>query len=213
MPGNPKKRARREAARKAAEDAERNRPADLSLKVSPRQAEFIKTHATEVLFGGAAGGGKSYGQLIDALLYALRYPGSKQLIFRRTYPDLEKSLIRVSLGLYPQSIYSYNASTHTGRFKNGSLIDFGYSASENDVYQYQSAEYDVIRFDELTHFTEFQYVYMLSRLRGISPAFSRISPPTVTESLSIESSSRSNSASISSISMSPFTKNSSLPIL
>lgn len=166
MAGNPKKRARREAARRAAEEEERNRPADLSIKVSPRQAEFIKATATEVLFGGAAGGGKSHGQLIDALLYALRYPGSKQLIFRRTYPDLDKSLIRVSLGFYPQSIYSYNASTHTGRFKNGSLIDFGYSASENDVYQYQSAEYDVIRFDELTHFTEFQYVYMLSRLRG-----------------------------------------------
>ena len=166
MAGQPITRARREAARRAAEEAERNRPADLSLKVSPRQAEFIKATATEVLFGGAAGGGKSYGQLIDALLYALRYPGSKQLIFRRTYPDLEKSLIRVSLGLYPQEIYTYNAATHTGKFKNGSLIDFGYSASEKDVYQYQSAEYDVIRFDELTHFTEFQYVYMLSRLRG-----------------------------------------------
>lgn len=166
MPGNPKKRARREAVRKVAEEAERNRPADLSIKVSPRQAAFIASTVTETLFGGAAGGGKSHGQLIDALLYALQYPKSKQLIFRRTFPDLEKSLIRVSQDLFPQAIYSYNASTHTGRFKNGSIMDFGYSASESDVFQYQSAEYDVIRFDELTHFTEFQYVYMLSRLRG-----------------------------------------------
>lgn len=121
-----------------------------------------------MLFGGAAGGGKSHGQLIDALLYALKYPGSKQLILRRTFPDLEKSLIRAALGLYPRELFTYNAGNHVGRFMNGSLIDFGYCASENDVYQYQSAEYDTIRFDELTHFTEFQYIYLLSRLRGVN---------------------------------------------
>ena len=138
----------------------------LALRVTPRQRAFIDASEREVLFGGAAGGGKSFGQLIDALLYALRYPRSKQLILRRTYPELEKSLIRVAESLFPRSVYVYNGSSHTGRFKNGSLIDFGYSATESDVFRYQSAEYDVIRFDELTHFTEFQYVYMLSRLRG-----------------------------------------------
>ncbi len=126
----------------------------------------MRADATEVLFGGAAGGGKSFGQLVDALSYAIRYPRSKQLVLRRTYAELEKSLIRVSLSLYPKEIYTYNASTHTGKFKNGSLIDFGYCATENDVFQYQSAEYDVVRFDELTHFTEFQYLYLISRIRG-----------------------------------------------
>ena len=140
----------------------------LSLQVTPRQRAFIDAPEREVLFGGAAGGGKSFGQLIDAFLYALRYPRSKQLILRRTYPELEKSLIRVAQTLFPRSVYTYNGSSHVGRFKNGSLIDFGYSATESDVFQYQSAEYDVIRFDELTHFTEFQYVYMLSRLRGVN---------------------------------------------
>ena len=134
--------------------------------VTEKQLAFMRANATEVLFGGAAGGGKSYGQLVDALRYALRYPGSKQLVLRRTYAELDKSLIRVSLGLYPREIYTYNATGHVGRFKNGSLLDFGYCAVENDVFQYQSAEYDVIRFDELTHFTEFQYLYLLSRLRG-----------------------------------------------
>jgi hypothetical protein len=114
-----------------------------------------------VLFGGAAGGGKSYGQIVDALLFALKYPGSKQLILRRTFSELDKSLIRTSLSLYPREIYTFNSSSHTGRFKNGSCIDFGYCATENDVYQYQSAEYDCIRFDELTHFTEMQYVYLI----------------------------------------------------
>ncbi len=139
---------------------------ELELRVTERQGAFMTAEADEVLFGGAAGGGKSFGQLVDALVYALRYPGSKQLILRRTFAELEKSLIRVSLGLYPKALYNYNATMHIGRFKNGSLIDFGYSANEGDVFQYQSAEYDVIRFDELTHFTEFQYLYMLSRLRG-----------------------------------------------
>lgn len=134
--------------------------------VTEKQLAFIRADATEVLFGGAAGGGKSYGQLVDAMRFALRYPGSKQLVLRRTYAELEKSLIRVSLGLFPKEIYSYNATGHVGKFKNGSLLDFGYCAGENDVFQYQSAEYDVIRFDELTHFTEFQYLYLLSRLRG-----------------------------------------------
>lgn len=138
----------------------------LKISVTPKQLAFMRANATEVLFGGAAGGGKSYGQLVDALCYAIRYPTSKQLILRRTYAELEKSLIRVSLGLYPKDIYSYNASHHVGRFTNGSLIDFGYCATENDVFQYQSAEYDIIRFDELTHFTEFQYIYLISRLRG-----------------------------------------------
>ncbi len=138
----------------------------LNLSVTRKQKAFIDAKESEVLFGGAAGGGKSYGQMVDALLFALRYPGSKQLILRRTFAELDKSLIRVSLSLFPRSIYTFNSSSHTGKFKNGSCVDFGYCATENDVYQYQSAEYDVIRFDELTHFTEAQYIYLISRVRG-----------------------------------------------
>lgn len=128
----------------------------------------MEATATEVLFGGAAGGGKSHGQLLDAFIYAMKYAGSKQLILRRTYADLDKSLIRSAQALYPRQYFTYNGSSHTGRFVNGSVIDFGYCATESDVFQYQSAEYDVIRFDELTHFTEFQYVYLISRLRGVN---------------------------------------------
>ena len=138
----------------------------LDLRVTKKQKLFLDAKEGEVLFGGAAGGGKSYGQMVDALLFALRYPGSKQLVLRRTFAELDKSLIRTSLALFPREIYSFNSSSHTGRFKNGSCIDFGYCATENDVYQYQSAEYDCIRFDELTHFTEAQYVYLISRVRG-----------------------------------------------
>lgn len=138
----------------------------MNIEITPKQAAFIRAEQDEVLFGGAAGGGKSYAQLIDALLYAAKYPKSKQLILRRTYPELERSLILVHLGLYPKEIYSYNSSAHRGTFKNGSTVEFGYCDNEKDVFKYQSAEYDVIRFDELTHFTKTMYTYLISRLRG-----------------------------------------------
>ena len=138
----------------------------LRLSVTEKQKLFIDATESEVLFGGAAGGGKSYGQMVDTLLFALKYPGSKQLVLRRTFAELDKSLIRLSLSIFPNKLYSFNSSSHTGKFINGSCVDFGYCATENDVYQYQSAEYDVIRFDELTHFTEAQYVYLISRVRG-----------------------------------------------
>ena len=138
----------------------------LNLKVTTKQKRFIDATESEVLFGGAAGGGKSYGQVIDALLFALKYPRSKQLILRRSFSELDKSLIRTALAVYPREIFSLNSSSHVGKFKNGSILDFGYCATENDVYQYQSAEYDVVRFDELTHFTEMQYLYLISRVRG-----------------------------------------------
>ena len=150
----------------------------MKISITKKQEKFLKSDAFETLFGGAAGGGKSYGQLIDALLYALKYPKSKQIIFRSTFADLEKSLIRVSLDLYPLSIADYNSSKHTWKFNNGSIIDFGYIQYEKDVYQYQSAEYDVIRFDELTHFTEFMYTYMISRCRGANTYPKRIKSST-----------------------------------
>lgn len=142
---------------------------ELDFKLTKRQAAFVNAREDEVLYGGAAGGGKSFGQFIDTVIYALKYEKSKQIIFRRTYAELEESIIRTFEDQLPKEIFKYNATKHTGVFCNGSIVDFRYIDRERDVYRYQSAEYDVIRFDELTHFTEFMYVYLISRLRGTTP--------------------------------------------
>ncbi len=138
----------------------------MEFKITKKQLAFIRSTCDETLFGGAAGGGKSYAQLIDAFIYALTYKKSKQLMLRRTFPELRRSLILVSLTMYPKSICRYYETIHKWIFSNGSSVEFGFCDSESDVTRYQSAEYDVIRFDELTHFTKFQFTYLLSRLRG-----------------------------------------------
>ena len=71
----------------------------------------------------AAGGGKSHGQLLDALRFAVCYPGSRQLMLRRTMPELERSLVPAALRLYPQCIAKYKVSEHRWDFANGSALE------------------------------------------------------------------------------------------
>lgn len=137
-----------------------------NLSITKRQKLFVDSAADEVLYGGAAGGGKSFGQIIDAFIKAYKYPGIKQLVLRNSFPELERTLILTALELIPKGCYTYVSSKHKMIFSNGSAIEFGYLSSDSAVYQYQSAEYDIIRFDELTHFTKYQYLYLMSRLRG-----------------------------------------------
>lgn len=137
-----------------------------SFRITKKQSEFIAAEADEVLYGGAAGGGKTYAQIMDAFIKAVKYPGIKQIIFRNSYPELNRSVILNALAVIPKELYTYSGTEHRMRFYNSSQIEFGYLASDSDVSNYQSAEYDIIRFDELTHFSEYQYRYMRSRLRG-----------------------------------------------
>lgn len=139
---------------------------EIKLKLTPKQAKMLFELADidEILYGGQAGPGKSEGLLLFALYRRLKYPGSQGLMLRRTYKELEKSLIRKSFKYY-KTFAKFNESKRAWIFHNGSIEDFGYCEHENDVYQYQSAEYDDICFDELTHFSHFQYLYMRSRIR------------------------------------------------
>lgn len=138
----------------------------VNFSVSKKQKAFIDATEDQVLYGGAAGGGKTFAQIIDAFIKAVSYPGIKQIIFRNSFPELNRSVVLSALTLIPKELYSYSQQSHKMTFKNGSIIEFGYLAADSDVSNYQSAEYDIIRFDELTHFTEYQYRYMSSRIRG-----------------------------------------------
>ncbi len=138
----------------------------VNYKPTEKQRLFHSCPADEVLYGGAAGGGKSVALVMDALDYALRYSGSTIVLFRRTYPELEESLILNALKFYPRQIYSYNESKKTMKLINGSRILFRYLEKKNDETRYQGAEFQYIGFDELTHFNKKQYEFLKSRLRG-----------------------------------------------
>lgn len=126
--------------------------------------------AEEVLYGGAAGGGKSKAILWDSVTKCLTHQKIRVGIFRRTFPELEKSMIFNFLKEVPREIYNYSSKEHRAIFrKTGSVLDFNHCQYESDVFKYQSVEYDFMYFDELTHFTEFQFEYLLSRLRTTNP--------------------------------------------
>ena len=131
-----------------------------------RQWQFHGCHAKYRLFGGAAGPGKSKALLWEAIKYAEDFPGCDTLLLRRTYPELESSLLAQFRRDVPRRFYrSYNEAKHLVTWNNGSTTRFGYCRNENDVYQYQGAEYLFIGIDELTHFTLKQWQFLTSRNR------------------------------------------------
>jgi hypothetical protein len=142
----------------------------IPYKPQPRQCKYHQAKGyDELLYGGAAGGGKSEATIWDALKYALKHPHSRQIIFRRTFPDLQRSIIMRTLQVYPKELGKYNQSKHEWVFINGSVIELAYWDNDSNYMNYQGAEYDVIRWEELTQFEERWYTYMLSRLRGSRP--------------------------------------------
>ena len=144
---------------------------NIDFKLSPKQMAFCKLESVdEVGYGGAAGGGKTFVQCVDALMYAIKYAGSKQLIIRKTFPELEKNVIRQALAIYPQKPFAkYNASKHLWTFANGSIIEYGYLAREDQIYLYLGTEWDVIRIDEATMIPWNSISFLRSRLRGSTP--------------------------------------------
>jgi hypothetical protein len=135
-------------------------------KPFPRQAEFHESAAKYRLFGGAAGPGKTKALLWEAIRQANHYDGVDTLLLRRTFPELESSLVAYFRRDVPREFYkNYNDTKHIVTWLNGSTTRFGHCAHESDVYQYQGAEYLFIGLDELTHFTLKQWQFLTSRNR------------------------------------------------
>ena len=74
----------------------------LNYKPTDKQRQFHESDCDEVLYGGAAGGGKSYAICWDALMRLLKYPGTHAYLFRRTYPELEMTLVKTMLTIVPK---------------------------------------------------------------------------------------------------------------
>lgn len=137
----------------------------MDWEATPKQELFLSVEETEVLFGGAAGGGKSDALVIWAALRRMAIPGSWGLYMRRTYPELERTAIARSKEIYPLLGAKYSEKHHRWTFPNGSVQEFGYSERESDVNRYQGAAYADVCWDELTQFSEYQYQYLFSRTR------------------------------------------------
>lgn len=137
----------------------------IDYKPQPRQAALHACPANEILFGGAAGPGKSHALRFEALLACLRVSGLRAYLFRRTQPELEHNHILPALSQFPKGIGTFRASKHRFEFMNGSILFFCSCHREADVFAYQGAEIHLLLIDELTHFTEFMYDYLRGRLR------------------------------------------------
>ena len=129
----------------------------------------MKRPEFEALYGGAAGGGKSDAMVIEALRQ-VHIPYYKGILFRKTYPELVE-LIDKSQTYYPAVFPKarYNGSSHTWRFPSGARIRFGAMQHPKDRTKYQGQAYDFVGFDELTHFTFEEYMYLFSRCRPNGP--------------------------------------------
>ncbi|MDO8683001.1 MAG: terminase family protein, partial [Armatimonadota bacterium] len=134
--------------------------------ISPKQEAFLIAPNLEILFGGAAGGGKTSALLIAGLQYADQ-PNYDALILRRTFAEL--AMPGATMALAHKWLDGTDARWRDGRFwlfPNGATLNFGYLARDDDRWQYQSANYNYIAFDEAAEFpNEITYSFLFSRLR------------------------------------------------
>ncbi len=133
-----------------------------------KQAQFLLLDNKEALYGGAAGGGKSDALLMAALQY-VSVPNYSAILFRKTYADLTLpgALIDRSLEWLGASDAKWNSQQHEWTFPSNATLAFGNLERTQDMYRYQSAEFQFIGFDELTQFPERPYRYLFSRLRRL----------------------------------------------
>ena len=141
----------------------------------PQQVKFHASPAKYRLYGGACGGGKTYAVIWEAILRCLKYDFPVTgAIFRSSYPELDSTIIRTMREILPNWFYKYNQAQHVMTFKTGDRIEFCYAETYSDVMRYQSREWDWLGIDELTHFSEEKFTYLMTRVRtskALKPKF------------------------------------------
>jgi len=144
----------------------------MELNLHERQTEAFVTEATEILYGGAAGGGKSHLMRVAAIAWCTDIPGLQVYIFRRISDDLSKNHMEGPSG-FPALLSEWvddgyvkiRYSPTTIEFWNGAKIHLCHCQYEKDRFKYQGAEIHVLMLDELTHFTDTIYRYLRGRCR------------------------------------------------
>lgn len=145
---------------------------DEKLKIEPQpgpQTLFLSTHADIAIYGGAAGGGKSWALLVEPLRH---YNNSKfgSVCFRRTTKQVrnEGGLWDEAMNIYAPLHAEPKSSSLEFQFPTGMRCQFAHLEYEKNVHDWQGSQIPLIMFDELTHFSEAQFFYMLSRNRSTS---------------------------------------------
>ena len=142
----------------------------LGLPPNPKQLEFFKARARHIAYGGARGGGKSWGMRTKFIMLAVKYPGIQILLLRRTMPQLRENHIIPMLKTL-RGIARYRVQDKVFEFYNGSRIVCGYCAAEVDALNYQGQAYDIIGMEEATQFTEQQMLWIVSSNRPSGPGY------------------------------------------
>lgn len=179
MPLSTQARARARRLQQLQDKAKPTAPEKITAPVLwkplPAQHTFLSSSADEVLFGGAAGGGKSDSLLIDALGLqhgAIYWGGYRALIIKRTYPELQQLIDRAKVN-YTAIVpgVRWKADEWSFIFPSGAKVQFGYAKKDSDRFRYLGGEYQWIGIDELTLFASpVVWDFLATRLRSTNPA-------------------------------------------
>lgn len=145
----------------------------LRPQAGPQEA-FLASPADITIYGGAAGGGKTYALLLETLRH-VDNPGFGAVIFRRQSTQImaEGGLFDTAVEIYSQLGADIKLTpSPSATFPSGAKISFRHLGNDKEVSAWQGSQICLICYDELTHFTAHQFFYMLSRNRstcGVKP--------------------------------------------